>query len=351
MAFTMDERPESPQIDENAKSGTKITISFVFNGSNDYAYIRTQALLLSPVYILYAHQICGRSDVNVKQQPGLFGYVDVVYDAAVTEAQAIQPEGADPPAPDSPTDDTKLGSNWTLSTKGGTVHITQSKQTMSKTLALSFAGVAWQPTHVYSVGTTITNGGNSYTCVAPGTSAASGGPTGTGSGIIDGTAGWNFTGSAPAAPDNQRAIGLHKDGVTGVDIPSMKVGVSITFPTDLQLPLVRTLLRIDEPKTNSAAWLGFAPQELLYTGMEAQGGDTTRGSITMHFDGGENIPAGDPRLVISTDLTIPSKNAHDYVWTLYTDTVSNNVLFQTPKAAYVERLYDSMNFSTVFGFG
>lgn len=347
----MDERPESPQIDESSNSGAKITISFVFSGSNDYAYIRTQALLLSPVYILYADQVCGRSDVNVKQQPGTFGYVDVVYSAATTEAEAIQPEGMDPPAAETPSDSDKLGSNWSLTTKGGTRHVTQSKETMSKTLALSFSGITWQATHAYAVGDSVTNGGKSYTCVAPGISAGSGGPTGIGSGIIDGTAGWNYTSDAPAAPDNQRAIGLNKDGVTGVEVPAMKVGVSITFPTDLRLPLVRTLVRIDEPKTNSAAWLGFAPLELLYTGMEAQGGDTNRGSLTMHFDGGENIPAGDPRLIISTTLTLPQKNAHDYVWVLYTDTISNGVLFQTPRAAYVERLFDSINFAEVFGFG
>jgi len=41
-------------------------------------------------------------------------------------------------------------------------------------------------------GTQVTNGSNVYTLVTPGTSASSGGPTGTGTGITDGTCVWNF---------------------------------------------------------------------------------------------------------------------------------------------------------------
>lgn len=36
------------------------------------------------------------------------------------------------------------------------------------------------------------NGGNTYQCTTPGTTAASGGPTGTGTGITDGTAVWAY---------------------------------------------------------------------------------------------------------------------------------------------------------------
>jgi hypothetical protein len=60
---------------------------------------------------------------------------------------------------------------------------------------------AWAPNTAYSaaigatnVGQMVTNGGNQYICVHGGTSAASVGPTGTGSNITDGTTGlvWNF---------------------------------------------------------------------------------------------------------------------------------------------------------------
>lgn len=71
----------------------------------------------------------------------------------------------------------------------------------------------WQPSTLYTVGTAdanVINAGNIYTLVTTGTSAGSGGPTGTGTGIVDGTAVWNYlmpytaTGHAP-----KQAIGLN----------------------------------------------------------------------------------------------------------------------------------------------
>lgn len=51
---------------------------------------------------------------------------------------------------------------------------------------------AWTPLTLYGRSTRVTNGGNVYQCVTTGVSAGSGGPTGSGSGIVDGSAVWNF---------------------------------------------------------------------------------------------------------------------------------------------------------------
>lgn len=51
---------------------------------------------------------------------------------------------------------------------------------------------AWAASTAYTAGETVSNGGNNYLCATAGTSAASGGPTGTGTGITDGTAVWNY---------------------------------------------------------------------------------------------------------------------------------------------------------------
>jgi hypothetical protein len=58
------------------------------------------------------------------------------------------------------------------------------------------AAAAWLPTTAYSATNLVINGGLVYTCTVGGTSASSGGPTGTGSGITDGTVTWNFLGTA-----------------------------------------------------------------------------------------------------------------------------------------------------------
>lgn len=50
----------------------------------------------------------------------------------------------------------------------------------------------WQSTTAYTVGNLVYNGANVYVCVTAGTSAGSGGPTGTGTAITDGTAEWDY---------------------------------------------------------------------------------------------------------------------------------------------------------------
>jgi hypothetical protein len=51
---------------------------------------------------------------------------------------------------------------------------------------------AWAPTTTYAPGDVVTNGANAYQCAGGGISAASGGPTGTGLTITDGSVTWRF---------------------------------------------------------------------------------------------------------------------------------------------------------------
>ena len=51
---------------------------------------------------------------------------------------------------------------------------------------------AWAAATVYSVGNVRENGGNWYICTQAGTSAASGGPSGTGTSIVDNTVRWDY---------------------------------------------------------------------------------------------------------------------------------------------------------------
>lgn len=58
---------------------------------------------------------------------------------------------------------------------------------------------AWAATTEYLVDATVRNGSNFYRCTTAGTSAGAGGPTGTGSGITDGTAVWIYAGDTVSA--------------------------------------------------------------------------------------------------------------------------------------------------------
>ena len=69
---------------------------------------------------------------------------------------------------------------------------------------------AWAGTTAYSVGDRVTNDtpSRTYECTTAGTSAASGGPTGTGTGISDGTVVWDFDGQR-----DRTAIQLFEDNI------------------------------------------------------------------------------------------------------------------------------------------
>jgi Tfp pilus assembly protein PilX len=61
----------------------------------------------------------------------------------------------------------------------------------------------WQASKPYAVGASVHNGGSVYRCTAAGTSASSGGPSGTGGSITDGTVTWAYVqGSTEITVDN-----------------------------------------------------------------------------------------------------------------------------------------------------
>jgi uncharacterized phage protein gp47/JayE len=78
----------------------------------------------------------------------------------------------------------------------------QFRTTLAVTLPVALA--SWIASTVYALGARVTLGGNVYQATVAGTSAGSGGPTGTGSAIVDGGVGgvtWRYLGSGTTALD------------------------------------------------------------------------------------------------------------------------------------------------------
>lgn len=75
---------------------------------------------------------------------------------------------------------------------------------------------AWAPLTAYVVGDKRSNFGRAYEVTVAGTSAASGGPSGTGSGIVDGTVTWTFTGDGAGARMASLVISGKPAGVKGI---------------------------------------------------------------------------------------------------------------------------------------
>jgi len=87
------------------------------------------------------------------------------------------------------------GSPFTPAVNGGTTFARALESGGATCIAQYTVGQAWAASNVTAVGQYCTNGGNSYVCTSAGTTAASGGPTGTSTGITDGTVTWNYVGS------------------------------------------------------------------------------------------------------------------------------------------------------------
>lgn len=71
----------------------------------------------------------------------------------------------------------------------------------TQAIAVLSLGVAWLPSIAYSIGDIRTNDGKVYRCILAGTSAVVTGPEGTGFGILDGTAEWDYMGDGLAHVD------------------------------------------------------------------------------------------------------------------------------------------------------
>lgn len=147
----------------------------------------------------------------------------------------------------------------------------------------------------------------------------------------------DFVGPMPLPPDNQGAIGVTKDGVTGYDVPDNSLRVQITgyfFPSAITLAYMNVVKGLCG-KYNNAEYLGAEIGEVLFH--NATGGGTVVNIIPITFDFsiGENVVAqADPGF---TDLTCLAHDVVDYIYVpRYDDTAS--VVLMYPKFRYVHRV-------------
>jgi hypothetical protein len=114
---------------------------------------------------------------------------------------------------------------------------------------------AWVGGSAYTVGAWRYNGSNVYVCTTAGTSASSGGPTGTGSNISDGTAVWDFVAQrAVWAADGQTYIGAD----SAANIASISAGINTTNKFAGKLAMDATNNRLMRADGSGAAdpWRG-----------------------------------------------------------------------------------------------
>ena len=162
---------------------------------------------------------------------------------------------------------------------------------------------------------------------------------------------------ADPAPDLKQAIGWNGTRVNGVEIVVPKLEFSITAyyePASVTSDYMKNLAR-KTGRTNDDEWLGFAEGEVLYMGSTGDGdvplasGPRVKPIPIVHkYAASENVTA----LAVG-DMTVPTKKGFEYLWVRYKQIESADAknLIPKPVHAYVERVYEKVDFAALFGFG
>ena len=155
---------------------------------------------------------------------------------------------------------------------------------------------------------------------------------------------------APAgqtAPDFQGAIGVNGDSIDGTDIT-----VPVYNFTETRKMLASTVtgayklaLFNATGKTNDATFKGFAAGEVLFLGASGSKTGYEHWELTFKFAASPNVTALD----VGGTITVASKKGWEYLWVRFRDVddAAAKTLVKRPVAAYVERVYESANFSTL----
>lgn len=156
-----------------------------------------------------------------------------------------------------------------------------------------------------------------------------------------------------AAPDIRlaRAIGVHKDGVEGVDIvvPQMELTAKVTYePDEITSAYIYELMKLTG-KVNAAPFplrgMTFLIGELLFLGATGTSAGRPDWEITYRFSASPNRQ----NLVISPTITVASKRGHDYLWVMYKVDEKNDRFCHVPDVAFVSKVYEETDFGPVLG--
>ena len=171
--------------------------------------------------------------------------------------------------------------------------------------------------------------------------------TTSGSGKITQSRGTTAYVASGTAPDFKGAIGVSKDAVEGCEIivPVFSFQKTRTFPASYVTNTYVKTLSDATGTINSAAFMGFAAQEVIFVGAEgSQKSPDQPWTITFHFKSAANLTG----ITVGTISGI-AKKAWQFLWVLYQETEDTTAKFLTkrPIAVYVEDVYRQSSFSTL----
>lgn len=151
-----------------------------------------------------------------------------------------------------------------------------------------------------------------------------------------------------AAKDYKGAIAPDKDGrVQGAEVPPQaRSSFTRTVPgLVVTMNFYRTLVSL-AGRTNAAKWYEFEARELLYQGCDGSYKQGEGWTLTHKFD----VEPNAVNITITAGLVVPAKKGFEYLWVDYHETTSGGLVVTTPRAAYVEKVFEDADF-TLLGIG
>lgn len=152
----------------------------------------------------------------------------------------------------------------------------------------------------------------------------------------------------PAAPDMGGAIGVRGDQIDGTEIviPALKITVDFKHPAGMiTLSQIKNFARWTG-RYNTGEFLTFASGEVLFLGSRGREGTNTDTTIQYQFAMSENVDGQNIGAILNT-----AKKGWEYGWISYQDRADGGVPHKRPRWYYVERVYEGIDLAAALGFG
>jgi hypothetical protein len=156
--------------------------------------------------------------------------------------------------------------------------------------------------------------------------------------------------TAAQAVSFKGAIGVHSDGVDGVDIVSP--GLRLTYRTrlakeDVTLQWIKNVAAITGT-TNNNTFYTFAKGEMLFLGMQGEQTGETDPEMTFNFVASSNWPVARTFETLDGDVDV-FKDGHQYLWNYYIkgkdDTAKKTI--PVPHGIIVDTVYEESDFANL----
>lgn len=149
-------------------------------------------------------------------------------------------------------------------------------------------------------------------------------------------------------PEHKGAIGVEGEEVKGTDItiPVMRFNVQYKHPLGaVTIPFAKMIHNLTG-KVNSGPMLGFAAGEVLFLGGRGSDGSDAEATVNYSFAMSPNTDS----LTIGEIAEIVKKG-WEVAWVAYKDDVDAGRAVKRPQFVYVEKVYDTTDLAAALGFG